>query len=310
MKRGYAFLLVFGLLILAGCATDTSRENEAQRMFLTGRDLEESFDSLPRAIARYAEIAEKYADTETGKRAGERYQKLLKAQQILSKREMASQDSLMEFYEGVRQVVPDYFALLKRLGTVYFNRSNINARFAIRSHSQSLVESVMEMWRRQDQMWSQYDFRPLPEDREWQDNLCKHAVIVGRMLQGFKQYDKALQVVERGLAYASGQEQIAKTKVYAAFYTFRQGKIEDFRRSISLANEAMAYEFLPNEDRARAYHVVGLNYTYLHQDTGLMSDLEEGIKALNEAVNLDPKLDEARNLLRQLRRLRETASVD
>ena len=310
MKRGYTFLLVFGLSILAGCATDTGRENEAQRMFLTGRDLEEAFESLPRAIARYAEIAEKYADTETGKRAGERYQKLLKAQQLLSRRGATSQDSLMEFYEQVRQVAPDYFALLKRLGTVYFNRSNINARFAIRSQSQPLMESVMEMWRRQDQMWSQYDFRPLPEDRDWQDNLCKHAVMVGRMLQGFKEYDKALRVVERGLSYASGQEQIARAKVYAAFYTFRQGKIEDLRRSISLANEAMAYEFLPDEDRARAYHVIGLNYTYIHQDTGVISDLEEGIKALNEAVNLDPKLDEAKDLLRQLRRLRETASVD
>ncbi|MCZ6632870.1 MAG: hypothetical protein O7G87_05650 [bacterium] len=306
----YTFLLIFGLLILAGCASDTSRENEAQRMFLTGRDLEESFDSLPRAIARYAEIAEKYADTETGKRAGERYQKLLKAQQFLSKRETVSQDSLMEFYEEVRRVVPDYFALLKRLGTVYFNRSNVAARFAIRSKSQPLVESVMEMWHRQDQMWSRYDFRPLPEDRQWQDNLCKHSVMVGRMLQGFKQYEKALQVVERGLEYASGQEQIARAKVYAAFYTFRQGKTEDFRKSISLANEAMAYEFLPDEDRARAYHIVGLNYTYLHQDSGVLSDLEEGIKALNEAVNIDPKLEEARKLLRQLRRLRETASVD
>ena len=60
MKRCWKTLVVVGLLIWGGCSQD--RENEAQRMYLTGRDLEEELHTLPRAIARYAEIAEKYAD--------------------------------------------------------------------------------------------------------------------------------------------------------------------------------------------------------------------------------------------------------
>ena len=73
----------------------------------------------------------------------------------------------------------------------------------------------------------------------------------------FREYDLALRVINRGLEYASGEDVIfSQAKVFAAYCTFWRGKAEDFQQGVSLAKEALSYEFLSDNDRARAYHVI------------------------------------------------------
>ena len=156
-------------------------------------------------------------------------------------------------------------------------------------------------------MCSRYTFRPIPSNRFWQDQLCKNALNITEMLiaRPFRDYNQALSVINKGLDYASGEDVIARSKIYAAYCTFWQGKAEDFEQGVALATEALKYEFLSDNDRARAYHVIGLCYAYIYQDSEDMGHLDEAIKALNEAVNIDGNMGEAKELLKALRLQRE-----
>ena len=121
----------------------------------------------------------------------------------------------------------------------------------------------------------------------------------------FSEFDRASDVLQRGLHYGNSEDVRAKAKVVAGFCAFRKGKKASLEEGIALSKEALDYEFLSDEDRARAYHVIGLCYTYLHQDSGEMADLDAAIKALNECVNIDNGMADARDLLKTLRQMRE-----
>ena len=300
---------VFGALLIGaiGCGEQRdARESDAQRALASARDLEEELADLPQAIARYGEIAAQFPSTQAARAAQSRRAMLEQAQTRLADRDSISQDSTQVFYEAVVEIAPDYFAALKKLGTNYSNQLYLSTRLAARMGMESTKDHSLSIWAKQDSMWSRYDFRPIPSNREWQDQLCKDALNVTEMLiaQAFRDYDRALAVINRGLAYASGKDVISRTKVYAAYCVFWQGEPSDLQRGIALANEALSYEFLSDNDRARAYHVIGLCHAYLYQNSEDVADIDKAIKALNEAVNIDETMGAARELLKDLRQQR------
>ena len=296
-------VLLFGTL---GCGGRDARESDAQHALASARDLEEELTDLPQAIERYGEIAAQFPRTQAAQTARSRRAMLELAQARLAGRETIPQDSTQVFYEGVVEVAPDYFAALKKLGTNYSNQLHLNTLLAAKMGMVSVKDHCLKIWAKQDSMWSRYSFRPIPSNRFWQDQLCKDALKVTQMsiAQAFRDYDRALAVINRGLAYASGKDVIAQAKVYAAYCTFWQGASSDLYRGIALANEALSYEFLSDNNRARAHHVIGLCHTYLYQDSKDVADLDKAIKALNEAVNIDEKMGDARELLKSLRQQR------
>ena len=303
MKFKCVVLLLFGLI---GCGGQSPLENDAQRMLASVRDLEEELADLPQAIARYGEISAQFPHTEAEKTARARRAILERVQARLAEREAVPEDSIEAFYEGVVEIAPDYFAALKKLGTNYSNQIHFTTRFAANTGAVQIKEQAIGIWEKQDRMWSRYTFRPIPSNRFWQDQLCKDTLNITEMLidKSFREYDRALSIIDRGLDYASGEDVISWAKVYAAYCTFWQGETEDFHQGVTLAKEALSYEFLSDNNRARAYHVIGLCYTYIYQDSENMAHLDEAIKALNEAVNIDGNMGEAKQLLKALRHQR------
>lgn len=301
---------VWGILccvLMVGCGTDKTSEQQAERMLVTARDLEDGIDTLPNAIARYAEIVAKYPKTEAANSASKRQDQLLKVQEMFANGLPEDSDSLVAFYEQATTVAPGYFALLKKLGTIYYNQTTLLNPSAVKTLYKGYKDESVAVWEKQDKLWQTYDFRPLPSDRLWQDNLCRQAVGVAEMLinKEFQEFDRASVVLQRGLHYGNSEDVRAKAKVVAGFCEFRKGKKENLKEGIALSEEALGYEFLADEDRARAYHVIGLCYTYLHQDSGEMADLDAAIKALNECVNINSGMADARDLLKTLRQMRE-----
>ena len=118
------------------------------------------------------------------------------------------------------------------------------------------------------------------------------------MLESIRRYDEALRIVNRGLEYGTGEDAVAHARVFAAFYTFRAAR---YKEGIDLAMKALAYEFLENDDKARANHVMGLCYWRLYERGNGSSDLQKAIDALNEALHIDPELRAPRELLKELR---------
>ena len=299
-------VLLFGLM---GCGGQSALESDAKRVLVSARDLEEELVDLPQAIARYGEISAQFPHTEAEKTARARRAMLEQVQTRLSERGTIPADSIEAFeafYEDVVEIAPDYFAALKKLGKNYSNKIHVSTRFAANTGDVQMKEHVLEIWEKQDSMWSRYDFRPMPSNRVWQDQLCKDALNITQMLidESFRDYDRALNTINKGLDYASGEDVIARSKVYAAYCTFWRGKAEDLQRGVTLAKEALSYEFLSDNNRARAYHVIGLCYAYIYQDSEDMAHLDEAIKALNEAVNIDGNMGEAKQLLKALRQQR------
>jgi len=299
--------LVPGLVLvlaitLSGCSGPQTA-NEAERMLVTARDLEEELGQLPQVIAHYADIEDRFGGTAPAQKAAERRQQLAHAQVLLERLSDVHEDSLEQFYQQVVAAAPNYLAVLKRLGTLYYNKTHIAAPSAAKSGMMAMKDATVEIWQKQDALWSTYEFRPIPSDRLWQDRLCKQSIEVVRMLidPDFRDYAQSLEVINRGLEYASGQDVTSRAKIYAAYATFWQGKTDDFQSGIAFAREALEYEFLTDSDRARAYHVIGLCYTYLHEDSGELTDLDAAIKALNECVNIDGGMTEAKDLLKGLR---------
>jgi tetratricopeptide (TPR) repeat protein len=307
MQKRYMLMVVLMLGIGAGCSGKADQEQEAQRQVLSVRDLEEELETLPQAISRYSEIAQKYSGTPAAEKAKQRKEKLDQVQELLSKNQHLPSDQLQEVYESALSLAPDYLAVLKKLGTIYFNQTHLAALGAVNTGIIEMQEGVIETWNKQSKIWSAYEFRAIPDDRLWQDRLCKQAIDVTKMLidQRYREYEKGLRVIQEGLAFAAGEDVKAQAKVYAAYCTFWKGKKEDFEKGIAFAQEALAYDFLPDEDKARAYHVTGLCYTYLYQDTKKMADLDAAIKALNECVNIDNDMAEAKDLLKGLRQQRD-----
>ncbi len=306
MKMRFLYGLFLCALVV-GCSADKTAEQQAERMLVTTRDLEEEMDTLPNAIARYAEIVAKFPKTEAAKQAGQRQGQLIQLQEMFSGTLPEDQDSLVTFYESAAGVAPGYFALLKKMGTIYYNQTNFSAPSAVKTRFSDMKDYTVEVWEKQDKLWQTYAFRPQPSDRLWQDNLCRQAIGVAEMLirSEFSEFDRAYDVIQRGLHYGNSEEVRADAKVVAAFCSFRKAKNENLREGITLAQEALAYEFLSDDARARAYHVIGLCYTYLHQGSGEMADLDAAIKALNECVNIDTGMSDARDLLKTLRQARE-----
>ena len=303
MKLKCVVLLLFGLV---GCGGQNALESDAQRLLASVRDMEEELADLPQAIARYGEISAQFPNTEAEKTARARRAMLEQVQMRLADREVIPKDSIETFYEGVVEIAPDYFAALKKLGTNDSNQIHLITRFAANTGAVQIKEQAIGIWEKQDRLWSRYTFRPIPSNRFWQDQLCKDALNITEMLiaKSFREYDRAQSIINKGLDYASGEDVISRAKVYAAYCAFWQGKAEDFQQGVVLAKEALGYEFLSDNDRARAYHVIGLCYAYIYQDTEDMTHLDEAIRALNEAVNIDGNMGEAKLLLKELRQQR------
>ena len=303
MKLKCVVLLLFGFI---GCGGQSNLENDAQRMLASVRDLEEELADLPQAIARYGEISAQFPHTEAEKTARARRAMLERVQARLAEREVIPKDSIEAFYEAVVEIAPDYFAALKKLGTNYSNQIHFTTRFAANTGAVQIKEQAIGIWEKQDRLWSRYAFRPIPSNRFWQDQLCKDTLNITEMLidKSFREYNHALGIINKGLDYASGEDVISRAKVYAAYCTFWQGKAEDFHQGVVLAKEALSYEFLSDNNRARAYHVIGLCYAYIYQDSEDMAHLDEAIKALNEAVNIDGNMGDAKELLKALRQQR------
>lgn len=307
MKLKCVVLLLFGLI---GCGGQSTLENDAQHLLVSVRDLEEELADLPQAIARYGEIAAQFPHTEAEKTARARRAMLEQVQARLANREAVPKDSIEAFYEGVVEIAPDYFATLKKLGTNYSNQIHLITRFAANTGAVQIKEQAIGIWKKQDILWSRYTFRPIPSNRFWQDQLCKDALNITEMLiaKPFREYNHAQSIINKGLDYASGEDVISRAKVYAAYCTFWQGESEVFHQGIALAKEALSYEFLSDNDRARAYHVIGLCYAYIYQDSEDMAHLDEAIRALNEAVNIDGNMGDAKELLKALRQQRESVA--
>lgn len=305
MVRTVWTLAGIGLLLFWGCADRRAeREKSAERMYYVAfRDLEEELERLPQAIERYGEIAGKYPDTESGKRAKVRRAQLAEAQAMLARADSLSGNNWESYYLRIHAAAPGYPPVLRKLGTYYYNNTYLGARAGAMTQHPLIVENMFRLWTVQDSLWSGYEFRPTPADRAWRDNLCRQATHIARMLEHVRRYREALQVINRGLEYGVGEDVLAHARVFASFYTFRQAR---YRESIDLAKEALSYEFLEKNDRARAFHVIGLCYQTIYQQSNDTADLDAAIHALNEALGIDPNMEEVRDMLKTLRKYRQT----
>ncbi len=294
-------IVVFlGLALCVGCDNEGARRaKKAERMYyVVFRDMEERLETLPQTIAQYSEIAEKYGDTPSGTKAAERHEQLTKAQALLAGSDSLGDGQWVSVYTRVDSVAPGYPPVVRSLGRHFYNNTYLASRSGAITRHPAIIQSVLKIWGQQDSLWSKYEFRPTPADKDWRDKLCMQATDVARMLEGVRRYPEALRVVSRGLVYGAGDDAVAHARVFAAFYTFRAAR---YREGVDLAGKALAYEFLANEDRARAHHVIGLCYWRLSERSKASSDLQAAIDALNEALRIDPENRAVRELLKELR---------
>lgn len=301
-----AVIALVGICFLAaGCSNkQTKEEAEAERIYYVAfRDLEEDLKSLPNAIQQYLDVTKKYGTTSAGKKAGVRLKELQIAQAELAGSDTLSGNDWIPVYTRADSVAPGYPPVVRRLGTYYFNNTYLASRTGAMTQNTLIVENVLRMWETQEALWSRYQFRETPDDRRWRDNLCKQATHVARMLEAVRRYGEALEIVNKGLGYASGEDVIAHARVFASFYNFRNAK---YTEGIELAQKALTYEFLEQNDRARAYHVIGLCFSTRYNKSQSMDDLDAAIDALNEAVGIEPSMNKARDLLKTLRKYRQS----
>jgi tetratricopeptide (TPR) repeat protein len=211
------------------------------------------------------------------------------------------EDSLPSVAEAILKNAPNYEPVLHRLGHHYANRSKLYTRAASKWRNQGMTAKLKRVWAFQDSLWSGYPFRPTHKDRTMRDALCLHGTNVARMFEGINRYNEALGAIYRALSYGSGKDELARAKVFGAFYRYRTGNADG---AIAFAKEALKNEDLEDALRARAYHVIGLVSIGRYQDHKSIVDLDEAIKFLNEAVGLDPGNGNARALLKELRKAR------
>lgn len=293
------------LLLVVGstfCSDPSEREAiEANRLYERARDQEESFETLEEAIQLYVDLAQTHPGTEAGQKASVRVEQLREATPFIAGADSLVPDSMVVFYEEFNRRVPDYAPAIRKLGRLYYDRTYLLGRTAAQMRVGSFAQTTMSLWAKQDSLWGAYTFRATSGDRAWQDRLCRQALDVARMLEELGRFKEALVVLNRGIDYATGEDTIAEAKVYAAYYTFTTG---DNAGAIRLADEALLNEHLSGPDRARAYHVLGLGYTYTYENSRELPDLDSAIQALNESVTIDPGMTEAKELLKTLRSLR------
>jgi len=298
--RNRCLAILVGSLVICVAACGPSQKDiaESGRLLERARDHEEAFEALEEAILKYRELAKKYPQTPAGLKATVRTKELEAARTFVAAADSVSADSMVSFYERFIQASPGYPPALRKLGRLYYNQSYLFGRSAAKTRAPGFINSTMRLWARQDSLWSRYEFRATTADRTWRDRLCRQAIDVGRMLQELNRYQEALDIVNQGIGYASGDDMVAVARVYAAYYTYTLG---DNPGALKLADEALGNEHLSDGDRALAYPVVGLAYLYTYEDSGELPDLDAAISALNESVNRDPGLQEPKELLKALR---------
>ena len=295
-----AISVILCLAMCAGCDSEAQRrEKRAQRLYyVVFRDMEERVEFLPRTIEQYAGIVREYGDTPSGRKAAERHGQLVRARVLLAGADSLGEGQWAPLYSRVDSIAPGYPPVVRALGRHYYNNTYLNARSGATTGHPWIIQSVLDVWARQDSLWSRYEFRPTEADKAWRDKLCRQATDVARMLESARRYAEALQVVNRGLEYGVGDEAIAHARVFASYYTFRSARYEE---GVDLARKALGYEFLEEEDRARAHHVIGLCFWRLSERRNDPSDLQHAIDALNEALRIDPGLTPVKELLKELR---------
>ena len=298
------FTLGAAVLLTAGCADrEAKREKDADSAyFLAHRDLEEDVADLTKAIEGYRKVARDYPGTAGAGKAETRAAQLERAAAMFARVDSVSRDSIAAFYREVCAVAPGYAPAMRKLGTIYYNDTRLGGRSAFQIRSVELADRVLRTWGRQDSLWSTYEFRPTAEDRAWQDNLCRQATDVARMLEGLNRYREALKVTTRGLHYGVSENVRSEAKIFASYYSFRTGAYEE---GIALAKEALAYEYLSDNNEGRAYHVIGLCLLQDYDRTKDIADLDAAIDALNSSVTADPAMRQARQLLKTLREARQ-----
>lgn len=306
----YTILLLAGVLILAGGCGKKDGAKEGERMAARARLLEDRPDSLARAIALYRQVAGRFSGLPVGQQSRDRAEKLEKVAEIYGRSgETVQGDSaVIRFCQEVLAVTPDFRPAIRRLGGLYHSQLDFSAQLAATPawHNEGLMKQAWSIWQEQDRLWSRYDFRPQAEDREWGDRLCRSSQVVANMLSKYSRYADALAAVERGLAYARTDAEAAQAKVYAAYYHFW---LKNFDQTTRLAQEALDSGLLEKPEKARAYHALGLGFTYLFQEKRDRGDLEKAIKALNESLLIEPQNPEVRELLRAMREAKEKLAV-
>jgi tetratricopeptide (TPR) repeat protein len=294
-------LMVVMLAVMVVSCSGKGGESDAARALSLARDIEGDIDRVNEAAEAYKKVAADFSQTLSGKKAAGRAQRLLSIVDQIDGFQTAHEDSLPSVAQQILSKAPNYEPILFRLGNYYAARTKLYTRAASKYRDPGMAARLLRVWSYQDSLWSGYAFRPTHKDRRMRDALCVHAVNTARMLEGLKRYEEALQVVERGLEYGSGKDELSNAKVFAAFYKFRTG---DSDGAYAYAEEALQNADLGVYLQARAHHVQGLIMTYRYQDNDTIEDLDKAIKSLNAAVDLDSGIGDARALLKELRKVR------
>ncbi|MSS70895.1 MAG: hypothetical protein EXS64_05335 [Candidatus Latescibacteria bacterium] len=306
----YAILLT-GVFIWTGGCEKKEDVKAGERMVSRARLLEDTPDSLTQAVALYRQAAALLSGLPTGQQARDRAEKLAGVEEVYRRtgETVVGDSAVIKFCQEVLVIAPDYRPAIRRLGTLYHNQIDFAAQLVANPawHNEGLLKQIGSIWKEQDQLWSRYDFRPQAEDREWGDRLCQSSLVVANMLSKYGRYADALATVERGLSYASTDDKTALAKVYAAYYHFW---LKDFEKTTKLAQEALDSGLLEKPEKARAYHALGLGYTYLFQDSKDRDHLEKAIKSLNESLLIEPQNPPARELLKAMRDAKEKLTAD
>lgn len=300
-----AILLTIILIWTGGCAKKAD-VREGERMSARARLLEDIPDSLAQAVALYRQAAGRFTGLPAGQQARDRAEALARVEEVYLRtgKTVVGDSAVIQVCQKVLTIAPDYRPAIRRLGGLYHSQIDFVAQLASNPawHNEGLMKQAWSIWQEQDRLWSRYDFRPQGEDREWGDRLCRSSQVVANMLSKYDRYADALATVERGLSYARTDAEAARAKVYAAYYHFW---LKNFEKTTSLAQEALDSGLLENSEKARAYHAMGLGYTYLFQDSKDRGHLEKAIKALNESLLIEPQNPPARELLRVVRDAKE-----
>ncbi len=303
------WLVVAAVCLASGCERKQEAK-EADRLTARARILEDQVDSLSQAVAVYRQVAGRFPDLPAGREAQDRGDRLARVEEAYRQtgRTVTGDSAVILFSKRVLAIAPDYRPAIRRLGGLYHNQIDFAAQFAASplGHNLGLMNQAWSLWKDQDSLWTHYQFRPLHDDREWGDRLCRSSQVVANMLSKYDRYRDALATVERGLAYAGTDGETARAKVYAAYYRFW---VKDFDRTTKLAQEALDSGLLEKPEKAKAYHAQGMGYAYLFMDSRKADDLDRSIKALNESIQIEPKNEAARDLLKAMREARVKLGV-
>lgn len=299
MISRWVYLLV-GVVLVVSCE---DREQQAAYDLGLARNSEETVADIRKAIETYQTVAETHDGTPSGSRAKVRAEQLASAEARIADLSTAAGDSVYVIAREILESAPSYPPAMRGVAMHLYQKTGLWGRAAASRKDEEMLKRVLDGWGFQDSIWSQYDFRAIPEDRNAKNLLCDHATEVARALEAFRRYKEALKVVNRGIEYGESDDALAKARVFASFYQFRGG---NFDSAIATAEQALTNEHLSGNLKARANHVVGLGYTYKYQDSDRVEHLDAAISALNLAIGLDPNMSDVRKLLKELRKKKAT----